>query len=604
MRGITEQLEHPLSLTQAHIACCLMLVGLAAPGCARFAASESSPVSSTWAGGGTQKEFAPLPGLASLEKASKPSAEAAASAAPKQIADPGTAQQWGAPAPRARITRLDRASPSVPYARRFAVIAAHDDPCNGLVLLPAPQQVQNPQVQTRQPYAAFSPQRLPQAVNPVGYHQAAESLPAPEVAPNLLPGPMVATEVSDTFIETDIRQAVQSLATQAGTSVVLDDQIRGTVTATIENVSFETALRQVLDPLGFVFRPVEGSYYIGVAEPESALFDFLTQRYRYTALHRSPEELVSMVSERRRKFLRASPTGGWIIVEAPEHQATRVLQELEELDTPVPQVVLEALICVYSPQTSFRFGFDLDAGVRIFDRSTNLAVNGLALTGVLGDAAGANLNDFHVTHSVLRLLEQKGFVKIRASPRVMAQDGEKARIHIGRESFFSVQPETTGLLFRQDVQQVESGIMLEITPAVRAPIVTVKIDRAEVSEDIRSDETQANASDRFPVINRRSVTTTVHVQDGETIVIGGLTQRQKVDQLNQTPVLGRIPFVGKLFQRIEKVDQMVEVAIFISPRIVNCGSCRATYQTASNSKEAAHETHTASGDLRFAPVVQ
>lgn len=391
----------------------------------------------------------------------------------------------------------------------------------------------------------------------------------PELLPTAPAAGDEAPRVSDTFVETDIRQAVQSLASQTGAVVIVDDEVRGATTAIIDDQPLDVALQQVLLPLGYVHREVDGAHYVGLAEPDSKLFDWIADRYRYTALHRDPEELAALLPERHRAFVRVSPNGGWLVVEAPPSHARQVLNELEQLDRPIPQVVLEAMICVYSPQTSFRFGFDVDAGVRIYDRSTRLALSGLNLASTVGaGAAATNLNDFQVTSSLLRMLEQRGFVKIRASPRVMALDGQKAEIRIGRETFFSVQPEANDFVFRQDIQQVESGILLEITPAIRSPYVTVRIDRAEVSEDIRSDETQADPSDRFPVINRRSVSTTVKVLDGETIVIGGLTQRQRVDQRNKVPFFGSLPLVGKLFNRVEKLDTKAEVAIFISPRIL------------------------------------
>jgi type II secretory pathway component GspD/PulD (secretin) len=109
---------------------------------------------------------------------------------------------------------------------------------------------------------------------------------------------------------------------------------------------------------------------------------------------------------------------------------------------------------------------------------------------------------------------------------------------------------------------------LDITPEVRGSRVTVRIENAEVSEDIRTDETGTLPSDRFPIINRRRVSTTVHVGDGETIVIGGLTQSQKVSQVNKVPLLGDIPLLGWLFRRTETRDQESEVAIFLSPKIV------------------------------------
>lgn len=97
--------------------------------------------------------------------------------------------------------------------------------------------------------------------------------------------------------------------------------------------------------------------------------------------------------------------------------------------------------------------------------------------------------------------------------------------------------------------------------------MTVCIENAEVSEDIRTDQA-IQAVNQFPIINRRRVATTVHVHDGETIVLGGLTQRQDVDQVVKIPGLGDIPYVGRLFQRIEKQEKTSEVSIFISPTIV------------------------------------
>jgi hypothetical protein len=99
--------------------------------------------------------------------------------------------------------------------------------------------------------------------------------------------------------------------------------------------------------------------------------------------------------------------------------------------------------------------------------------------------------------------------------------------------------------------------------------VTVTIEKAEVSEDVREFDRRNTAliSD-FPLINRRQVATTVHVQDGQTIVIGGLMQRQTVDRFSQVPYLSAIPVIGKLFERVEQEDKAAEVAIFISPRII------------------------------------
>jgi type II secretory pathway component GspD/PulD (secretin) len=204
------------------------------------------------------------------------------------------------------------------------------------------------------------------------------------------------------------------------------------------------------------------------------------------------------------------------------------------------------------------------------DQTFKVGINGLALnSAVSGQGTKDAFSNVAITSSFVRLLAQEGYVTIRAAPRVTAKDGEKANISINRETFFSLQPASTNVFFRQDVQKVEAGISLEITPRIHHDMVSVVIGKAEVSEDIRSSSTSNdNSANSFPIINRRQVSTEVMVRDGHTIVIGGLVQRQTVDRIAKVPFFSSIPLLGKLFQTIEKQEQDAEVAIFITPRIV------------------------------------
>jgi type IV pilus assembly protein PilQ len=156
---------------------------------------------------------------------------------------------------------------------------------------------------------------------------------------------------------------------------------------------------------------------------------------------------------------------------------------------------------------------------------------------------------------------------------VMAKDGQKANISINRETFFNTSPNQSGtgsdnaFFFQQNIQKVESGIVLDITPRIRGDIVTIEIEKAEVSEDIRNANTEL-ALNPYPIINRRSVSTTVHVKDGKTIVIGGLVQQETIDRVNSVPGLSSIPLLGYLFESKQRQTREADVVIFISPRIV------------------------------------
>ncbi|MEZ6067299.1 MAG: type II and III secretion system protein [Planctomycetaceae bacterium] len=425
------------------------------------------------------------------------------------------------------------------------------------------------------PQAASTPPTLPPTpggsnrVTPVEWQQTA----APGIVPAAASSDRAAgsdVRVTEIFEDTDIRQAIQALATQAGASVIIDERVAGITTAFIEDEPFELALRKVLLPLGLISRVHDGQYLIGSADPDSALFPLLAETSEYKPRHMSPQELLPMLPERLQGYVRLVVKRNLMVIEAPPEMAARIIEQLQRVDQPVPQVVLEAIVCVYNPNQEFTFSNELRQALNVDGNEVlNLGTLGLAATGVFSPFGLQNaFNDFARTSMFLRLLAQEGYITIRAAPRVMAKDGEKATISISRETFFALQPSSANLLFRQDVQKVDAGIVLDIVPVIRGNSVTVTIEKAEVSEDVRGTDQNDTLTSQFPLINRRQVSTTVHVQDGQTIVIGGLTQRQTIDRFSKVPYLHRVPWLGKMFERIEQEDESVDVAIFISPKII------------------------------------
>lgn len=396
-------------------------------------------------------------------------------------------------------------------------------------------------------------------------------------SPTVVSSPPLVTE----FLEdTDVRQAIQSIAAQAEVSVIVDEQVGGVVSAVIEDQTFDSALRRILMPLGLVFKQISPKEYIvGVADPSSPLFSKLSERVEFRPMHLAPEELFTLIPERDQKFLNVVDGRNRILIEAPPEMAQSIMERLQQFDSPIPQVELEAIVCVISPDHQFQSGLDWGHAATLNGSEIlNVGMAGLAFTGA-GSGAGASnaFSDFAVTSAFVKLLAQEGYLAIRAAPRVTAQDGKQATIAITRESYFSTQPQSDNAFFRQDIEQVQAGIELDITPIVRGNNITVQIEKAEVSEDLRTSQLSSNITENpFPQINRRSVSTTVHVKDGETIVIGGLVQRQTVDRIARVPVLGSIPGLGRMFQTVEQKEQDAEVIIFISPRLVHSSSCPPT----------------------------
>lgn len=385
-----------------------------------------------------------------------------------------------------------------------------------------------------------------------------------------------AERITESFEQTDIREAIQILADYGGHSVVIDETVGGVTSAQIREETFDQALEKILLPLGLVFVIHDGKYLIVPPDPDSPLFSYVAERTQYYPKYHDIAALIELLPPRYKPFLQSSTERNIALIDAPHAIAKEITRRLQEIDKPVPQIELEAIVCVVAPDKGLRFGLDWGhvVGIEGID-SLKAGMTGLTFSGQMSPNGAQNaFSDFAVTSAFVRLLAQEGYVTIRAAPRVTARDGEKAMISIQRETFFSLQPTNSNLLFRQDVQKVDAGISLEIVPRVHGDIVNVQIVKAEVSEDLRSSDSRPElTSNPYPIINRRTVSTEVNVRNGNTIVIGGLVQRQTVDRINRIPFLSRIPVAGNLFTTVEKQEQDAEVAIFISPKIVPAEMC-------------------------------
>lgn len=449
-------------------------------------------------------------------------------------------------------------------------LPAYQPPAEQPQLQPVPTGTGIPPVPPAQPPAPPLPAPPPPAAQAPGtvtpvLHSAPATAPSGVVPASSL------MRVSETFEQTDVREAIQVIANQVQASVVLDDTVRGEVSCTITDEPFEQALQKLLLPLGFVYRFKDNRYLIGSNDPASNLFPMIAESIEFRPNHLSAQELIALLPSRHTPFVRNVEKRNLIVIEAPHDAAQQILTQLQNADQPVPQIMIEAVVCVVQPDKGLQFGMDWNhilkvQGVDAF----NVGMTGLAFNGAASPNGANNaFDDFAVTSAFVKLLAKEGYVSIRAAPRVMAKDGEKADISIARDTFFSIQQGNNQFLFRQDIEKVESGISLTLTPTIRGDNVQVVIEKAEVSEDIRTiDSSQDLTNNPFPIINRRRVTTTVQVKDRQTIAIGGLVGRQMVERELRIPVLSRAPGIGRAFRKIERQEQDAEVVIFISPKIV------------------------------------
>ncbi|GAB1391389.1 type 4a pilus secretin PilQ [Rubrivivax sp.] len=158
----------------------------------------------------------------------------------------------------------------------------------------------------------------------------------------------------------------------------------------------------------------------------------------------------------------------------------------------------------------------------------------------------------------LSAMESEGKGKIVSSPRVVTADQQKASIEQGEEIPYQVATSSGAT----SIQFKKAALRLEVTPQI-TPEGNV-IMQLDVSKDSRG----ANTPNAGPAINTKKVDTQVLVENGGTVVIGGIFTQDDRDEVNKVPLLGDIPVLGHLFRNKSRVSTKTELLVFITPKVV------------------------------------
>jgi len=171
-------------------------------------------------------------------------------------------------------------------------------------------------------------------------------------------------------------------------------------------------------------------------------------------------------------------------------------------------------------------------------------------------AIGIDTADY-VLDLELSAMESDGRAEIISQPRVITADGQTAKIQAGTEIPYEQASASgaTTITFKEAVLKLE--VTPQITPDDRI-LMDLIISKDAVGEIINN----------IPTINTNQLETQVLVNNGETIVLGGIFQSEDITQIDKTPFFGDLPVIGRLFRRTTHTEDKSELLIFITPRLV------------------------------------
>ena len=427
------------------------------------------------------------------------------------------------------------------------------------------------------------------------------------------------------FQNVEVRAALQAIADISSLNIITSDSVSGNLTLRLKEVPWDQALDVILQAKGLDMR--KNGSVLWIAPREELLIKEkleLEQRAQIAELEPLRSEIFQLNYQKAEAFrtvfgLDAAADGknrvlsrrGSAIIEPRTNQLfiTDIAAKLDDIrkliqktDIASRQVLIEARIVeasdTFGRALGAKLGFaDLravrggDSGYQVGGGNSRIALAG-NLTGagqvtgqVPGDASSVynntqlvnlpapNLSSGAAAGSLalslfsaaanrflnleLSALESDGKGKIVASPRVVTADKSMALIEQGIELPYQVATSSgaTSILFKK------ANLRLEVTPQI-TPDGNVVLE-VDVNKDSKGEDTKAGFA-----INTKHVKTQVMVENGGTVVLGGIYEQSETTSVDKVPLLGDIPYLGHLFKNSKRSSEKTELLVFITPKIV------------------------------------
>jgi type II secretory pathway component GspD/PulD (secretin) len=265
-------------------------------------------------------------------------------------------------------------------------------------------------------------------------------------------------------------------------------------------------------------------------------------------------------------------TNTLIISDLP-HQMEKIRTIIRAFDRKTREVFIEAKIVQVTLSSAFKWGIDWDRLFSDIGGKKNLTVtpevtmpSSLSTFGKLTVARTGT----STLSAVLEVLSTVGETKILSNPHIATEEGKEATINVITQQPYSQTTTTTTQSATTEATEftfVDVGVKLNVIPTINADGYLSIVIKPEVSS-ITSFFPDAASDQRVPVIETAKAESTVLVKDGTTIIIAGMIKDTKSDSVNKVPLLGSIPWVGKLFSNRSDEIQRTETVVFLTPRII------------------------------------
>jgi type IV pilus assembly protein PilQ len=371
----------------------------------------------------------------------------------------------------------------------------------------------------------------------------------------------------------NLDDVIKEIADQSDIEIVTYGNLAGEVNAVLNNVPLAEAFTLLLGGTKFTFVQKDNVILIGdrnTATPSGqALSKSELIHLKHIKADEVPKILPKNVPAANIKVVKEQNA---LLVSGTSEDIVKTREFLETIDIPTPQVVIDAVVVEYSRDLDRAFGLEFgnDGTGKTgsnnysypslqYNRKGKFADEVLEYVGFKDKFISRLPETFYLS---LKALETEGKAKVLAQPAITVLNGNKATINVGQTQYFKIIGGTSeNPTYR--FQPISFGIQLNITPWIsQSGQITAEIT-PEISNAMGTNE------EGYPNVFKRSVSTTVRLDNGQTLILGGLLRTDEQASYNKVPFLADIPILGYIFKSLTMKKVKTNLVIYITPRLVD-----------------------------------
>lgn len=368
-----------------------------------------------------------------------------------------------------------------------------------------------------------------------------------------------------------VNEVLALIAQQHNLNVVAASEVRGDISVNLVDARLEDALDAILRVNGYTWNRQNNIILVTSTSKESTAAPGtqgqILKVFPLTWVAGDDIDTVikGLLSPVGKSFARMTQTGDQrrtqeqVVVEDLPENVARIESYIQQTDRPPKQVSIEVHVLSVLLNDDTRHGVNFDALLELANANIRVATPGFASNAATpAFIFGIDSSD---VDAVVEALQTTNDAKTLASPKVLAVNGQEARIQIGERLGYRVVT-TTQTSTQEDVNFLETGIVMNVTPVIGEDGQIMMTVMPKISDG------RINATTNLPEEETTDVSTTVVLRDGHAMVIGGLIDETDTEVQTKIPIAGDLWGVGRLFQRRQKLRVRREIIITLVPRVL------------------------------------